>query len=326
MLGAHLMVELLNQGKTVKAMRRASSDLRAAKLIFDAYANAEASWERIQWVTADLLDMGSIDDMLDDVRELYHCAAMVSFNPDNKQRIMKVNVEGTANLLHAVMAKGGISFCHVSSVAALGNSEKGEEVTEETHWKKSPDHSVYSVSKYFSEQEVWRAITEGLDAVIVNPSIILGPGSWDAGSSELFLQVWKGFPFYTKGMTGYVDVRDVVKAMALLMEKKRFGERYLLSAENLSYRQLFDWIAEDLGKKKPHIHVKAPLAEIAWRVFWLMGRIRGKMPAITKETARSSTRLFLYSSEKIKSEFGFEFIPIRQSIHDISKLFLAQHS
>lgn len=294
--------------------------------IFHLFASDhEAQLKAIEWVEGDLLDVSALDEMLTDVEEVYHCAAMVSFQPADRNKMMQTNVTGTANLVNAALRKGDIRFCHVSSIAALGRDDNGGTTTENTLWKSSKLQSNYAVSKYKSEQEVWRAVAEGLDAVIVNPSVILGPGNWKSGSSELFSLVGKGLRFYTEGITGFVDVRDVAASMIALMDGRHFGQKFIISAENLSYRQVFTWIAGQLGKKPPAIKVEPWMAEIAWRLIAFAGLFMTKKPAITKETARSSNKNRSFSSEKLIQTCNFNFIPIKQSIADISQLFLEDH-
>lgn len=325
LVGAHLLVQLSNSGKTVKALRRNSSDLQFVKRVFSRHASdAENQFNRIVWVEGDLLDVGNLSTLLDDVTEIYHCAAVVSFHPSLHQSMLHTNINGTANLVNAALQKGGIRFCHVSSIAALGRSENNQAVTENALWKNSKDNSAYAISKYGAEREVWRGIAEGLNAVIVNPSVILGPGNWKSGSSELFHLVWKGLKFYTSGITGFVDVRDVVASMIALMQGAHFGERYIVSAENISYKDLFSWIANDLHKRPPTIHVKPWMSEIAWRLMAIKSIFSTKKPAITRETARSSVRKKHYSSEKLIATTGFVFIPIRKSISEICTQFLAE--
>jgi dihydroflavonol-4-reductase len=327
LVGSHLMVQLSNKGAEIKAMKRSGSDMHLIEKVFSLYAlEAEKQLKAIQWVDADLTDITVLEDLMVDVDEIYHCAAIVSFHPSMRRLMLLTNVNGTANLVNAAVHKGNIAFCHVSSIAALGRSENQAMITEENLWKNSGSNSIYSVSKYGAEREVWRGVAEGLNAVIVNPAVILGPGNWKSGSSELFSLVWKGLKFHTSGTTGYVDVRDVASAMVTLMEKKHYGQRFILSAENLSYRQLFSWIARSLGKKEPSIHVKPWMAEIAWRLMAIKGFVMRETPAITRETARTSLVKKSYSSLKLEEAIGFKFIPVEKSINDISKIFLRDHT
>lgn len=325
LLGSHLLLELTSSGSKVKAIKRNQSDLDGVKRIFAAYGSSNQTlYNAIEWVDADLLDYYSLTEALHGVTEVYHCAAMVSFHPNDKEQMLKINVEGTSNLVNACLESDVKKFCHVSSIAALGRSENSNSIDESVIWKSSKRNSVYSLSKYGAEREVWRGIAEGLNAVIVNPSVILGPGRWHTGSSELFTLVWKGLRFYTKGINGYVDVRDVARVMITVMNKELFGERYVVSTENLSYEQLFYEIATNLGKKPPSIHVNPFMGQLAWRFFAIKGLFSSKKPAITRETARSANNTYFYSSKKLQEATGFGFISIKQSISDISAIFLQE--
>ena len=325
-VGAHLLVQLLNKGKTIKAIRR-SDDLKLTRKIFSYYFNdVEDAINKIEWHNADILDINALKDVFKDgITEVYHCAATVSFNPKDKQTMMAVNINGTANIVNLSLIYKVKKLCHVSSIAALGRTELPESfVTEDTHWKQSKQNSNYAVSKYGGEREVWRGIQEGLDAVIVNPSVILGPGDWDKGSAQIFSTLAKGTMFYTKGVNGYVDVKDVAKAMITLMDGDIVNERFVLSAENLSYYDLFSKMLFVYGKKAPAIHATRPLLEVGWRVEKLKSFLTGISPLITKETARTSRNKYNYSSDKIIKALDFAFIPIDKTIIDTCELYLKE--
>jgi dihydroflavonol-4-reductase len=325
LVGAHLLQQLAAGNKPVRAIKRASSDMGLVEKVF-RMNNAENTLPQVEWVQADLLDIFSLDEALKGINEVYHCGAMVSFHPSLRHQMLKVNIEGTANLVNACLDAGVLKFCHVSSVAALGRSEEDQHVDEQTIWKHSKRNSIYAKSKYGAEKEVWRGMAEGLQAVIVNPSIIFGVGNWKGGSTEMVKEVWKGLPFYTRGANSFVDVRDVARAMILLMEGNHFGERFVVTSESLAYRQVFNWIAEFLGKKPPYIPVKPFMGEIAWRLYAIKGLFTGTKPAITRETARNASRRYYYSAEKIKQKIGIEFIPVRQSLADCCAAFLNEMS
>ncbi len=321
LVGAHLLQKLTDAGKQVRAMKRKGSSLALVEKVFRR-AGKESELPRIEWVNADLLDIFSLDRALLHIDEVYHCGAMVSFHPSARKQMLKVNIEGTANMVNASLDAGVKKFCHVSSVAALGRSSSNQYINEESLWKNSKRNSIYAKSKYGAEKEVWRGMAEGLNAVIVNPSIIFGAGNWQGGSTELIKVVWKGFPFYTTGVNSFVDVRDVVRAMILLMEGDHFGERFVITSENQSYRQVFIWIAGNLRRKPPTIPVTPFMAEIAWRLFMIKARLTGGKSAITRETARTSTKRYYYSAEKLKQRIDIEFISVKHSIEDSCRVFL----
>ena len=256
LVGAHLLFELVKKGKNVKALKRETSNTEQVKKTFSYYTqNAEELFNLIDWVNGDLLDYFSLENLLTGVTEIYHCAALVSFRSKDRKKLIANNVEGTSNLVNAALEKNVPRLCHVSSVAALGQLPNGELVTEETNWVPSKKISGYSESKFFSEAEIWRGIEEGLDAVIVNPSIIFGPANWENGSARMFKTLYNGLKFYTSGVTGFVDVKDVVEIMISLMNESNFerckNQRFLINAENLYYRDVFNQIADSLGKARP---------------------------------------------------------------------------
>ena len=249
-------------------------------------------------------------------------AAFVSFFPNDRKRMLKVNGEGTGNMVNMALKKNVKRFCHVSSTAALGRVAGEKFVDENAWWRTSKENSNYAISKYSGEREVWRGIEEGLSGFIINPSIIIGPGNWNTGSTQMFSQVWKGLSFYTEGNSGFVDVRDVSKIALMLMEKGISNERYILNSENCTYRYVFDQIAECFGRKKATIKVTPLMAEIGWRTETVKSWITNGKPMITKETARNSLRHWDYSNEKIKKEIGIDFIPIEKSVKDACEYFL----
>lgn len=311
-LGSHLIRVLVQAGKPVKALYRKAIP-----------AQLDDVREKVTWVKADVLDVPAMEEVMDDVTHVYHCAATVSFNPAHKAAMQKVNIEGTANIVNLCLDFGVKKLVHVSSVASLGRAKEMKEISEENTWEESKNNSGYAVSKHFSEMEVWRGIAEGLEAVIVNPSIILGSGYWGDGSGALLKNAWKEFPFYTQGINGFVDVEDVVKAMVMLMESDVKSQRFVLSGANWSYRDLFTTMAKELNKKPPHIAAKPWMAALVWRVEKIKSFITGKPALITRETARTAQLKVFYNSDKITRYLpGFKFKPMEQTIADISKAYL----
>ncbi|MBO5809786.1 MAG: NAD-dependent epimerase/dehydratase family protein [Bacteroidales bacterium] len=333
LVGSHLVAELIKRQKakderqkalsTIKLLCRKNSDLSLLNRVLKRYGFNEIP-DNIEFVYGDVTDYDILEDAMKDVDEVYHCAAVVSFNPNDKKSLMTVNVGGTTNMVNAALHCGVKKFCHVSSIAALGRSLEGEPIDENSPWSQSKNNSIYAISKHEAEMEVWRGIAEGLNATIVNPSLILGAGRWDSSSCELFTTIAKGFPFYTTGINGFVDVKDVARAMIALMENEKFGQRYCLNGALISYERLFNLMAENFNVKAPYIKVGKSLSEIAWRIFWLIGKLQGKKPLITKETARTATRKYSYSSKKIIEELDFKFTPIQDSIKEICNIFLTE--
>ena len=328
LVGTHLLFDLCKSGKKVRALKRANSDVTNVEKVFSYYVNnANELLKNIEWVDADLLDVYSLMDAMDGVTQVFHCAAMVSFEKKNETEMMRVNIEGTANMVNAALEKGIKKFCHVSSIAAVGRAEHSALSNEETFWKSSPDHSNYSISKYAAEREVWRASEEGLDVVIVNPSLIIGAGNWEQSSATMFNKGYKGLKYFTNGANAFIDVRDVTALMIVLMKSEIRNQRFILSCENITYKYFFDLMHQEFGKPKSSIKVGKLLTGLAWRVEKIKCLLIGTIPLITKEAAHSAHRISNFSNEKIKKHFpDHQFISIEQAVKDTCKIFLREVS
>jgi nucleoside-diphosphate-sugar epimerase len=324
LVGAHLLYHLINKGETVYALKRASSDINKTRFVFQFYSkNANSLFNKIIWIDGDLLDYESLEKAIDKVEYVYHTGALVSFNPALKDKMMQVNEEGTANLVNICVEKKIKRFCYVSSIATLGNSKNGETIDEFSYWQGGRNHSAYSISKFRAEMEVWRATKEGLHAVIVNPSVIIGPGDWSQGSPKIFDTIYKGLKFYTSGGTGFVDVRDVVGAMIGLMQSDTSNERFIVNGANLSYLSFFTMVANSLNVKVPTIKAGKKTTNLAWRFEKLRNILFGNEPLITKDSARTSLKTTLYSGDMIKDKINFQYTPIDKTIKDTAQYYLS---
>ncbi len=320
--GSHLLYNLTQKGYSVRATKRKNSSIEFVGKIFSLYSsNPTELLTRIEWVDADLLDYSSILDATRGVETVYHTGAIVSFNPKDASSILKTNITGTANVVDACIHNGVKSLCHVSSIASLGVPNENGVIDESCLWTKSKGKSAYAKSKFYGEMEVWRGAEMGLRVVIVNPSVILGPGRWTTGSGQLFNRVSKGMPFYIDGISGYVDVRDVAKALILLEENQTIkNERFVLNAQNISYKEVFSLIARSVGKKPPKYQIKPWMINATYPFIKLFGTIIGKGTIISRANLNSAFSKTYYSSEKIK-KVGFEFIPLSDSIEFIGKIY-----
>jgi nucleoside-diphosphate-sugar epimerase len=316
LLGSRLAADLVKGRNRVRMLLRPGADLSFTKRLFE---KESLPFGAVEMAEGDVLDVFSLTDALKGITHVYHCAAMVSFDSRDHRTMMKVNAEGTANVVNMCLDAGVSGLCHVSSVAAIGRTAEETIITEQNQWKTDSSNSMYSISKFAAEREVWRGSVEGLECVIVNPSIIIGPGPWNRSSAGLFRKVWEGLSFYTEGVNSFVDVRDVSKAMIMLMKSDIRNERFILASENISYRQAFDAIADALGKKRPSFKAGRLLSEVAWRAESIRARLGGSSPLITRETARTAHAKYFYSSEKIKKALGIEFIPVLDSIAHAGK-------
>ena len=305
-LGAELIKQLTDKQIKVRAIKRSTSKIPA--LI--------TGNPLIEWVVADINEPESLADAFEDVTQVYHCAAFVSFDPKEKAKLLKINIEGTENIV-TLCIENNARLLHVSSIATLGNAKKGEQITEKDFWEYDANVHSYAISKYEGEMQVWRGIAEGLNAVIVNPAVIIGKNAGFAGSGAIFKLVKDGLKFYTDGATGIVDVEDVAKAMILLMDSDITEERFTLSADNLHYKDFFAAIANGFSIKAPATAAKPWMLGIAWRAAKFASWFTGKAPALTKDAAKSSFNLSYYSNNKIKNTLNFEFKPLQQSILEV---------
>ncbi len=325
--GSHLLLELSRKKEPLRALKRNSSDTFWIRRIFDYYEPEKGRklFSRIEWVDGDITDPDSLTGAFRDVTTVYHTAGYVSFDPGEHKRLLKINVEGTRHMAELSLEHGVKHFCHVSSVAALGKHHQEDKlwVAETDYRKMKKEKSSYGFSKLLGELEVWQAMEEGLRAVIVNPVIILGPGNPDRGSVRLFKTMQKGLPFYPSGSNGFVDVRDVVRIMVLLTERDISGERFVIGAENLSYRQVLSWIAQGFGRKAPSLRTGKGLMTLAAMTDRVISRLAGKPHLLTLETARTSSTQIFYNHEKIRSTLGYEFIPVKEAIDNAVGFFLS---
>ena len=322
LVGSHLVMELLKQGKQVRALHRASSDKSLLNRVFAYYNLSLADFDaNLEWMEADLLDPYGVDAAVEGTDIFFHCAALVSFDPKDRKALIEDNRKMTAFLVNVALEKGIRRFVHVSSVAALGRKPGQTQFSEDSHWVESDHNSNYAKGKYAAELEVWRAIEEGLSAAMVNPCIILGPGTWEDGSAAIFRNVAEGFKFYSKGIHAFVDVRDVVKVMLLLAEQQEIQDRFLIAAENWSYEQVFNTIADKMNKPRPSIEIKPWMSALAWRWEAFKSALTGKRPMVTRETARTAIQEYHYQNAKSIEVLGMEYRDLKESIEFIADLY-----
>ena len=326
LLGSHLLLELVRNGKKVRAQYRTKSKIDSVLSLFRSYEeNADALFRAIEWVEGNVLDVPAMEEALDGVTQVYHCAASVAFNKKDHELMHKINAEGTANLVNLCLEKENVRFCHVSSVAAIGRDGSDKPIDEKVEWTESLHNSEYARSKHFAELEVWRGVEEGLEAFIVNPSLIIGPGDWSASSSAMFKRAWKGIPFYTTGGNCFVDVRDVASAMIGLMDSGVAKQRFIIGAENRTYKDVFERIARFMGKQPPTLKANSFLLGIAWRVEVVKSALTGKKPFITKEIAHNSAQMNRYDNSKLLMQLpDFRYRDLNETLAFVTNRFVAE--
>jgi nucleoside-diphosphate-sugar epimerase len=305
LVGTELVKQLLQKGIRVRALvHRTPLTLPSHPLL--------------QVVQGDLLDVVELESQLENVNRVYHCAGLISYAPNSRSSLYQVNVEATGNLVNACLSYQHIKFIHVSSIASLGKYTEGKPLNENSKWKNDASNSNYGYSKYLGEMEVWRGAAEGLDTVIVNPSIILGAGDWNSGSTSIFKKMYDEFPWYSEGINGFVDVKDLADIMIRLGDSNIRNERFIVSAENKSYRDVFCMIADAFGKKRPRKNFTRGLSQIAWRLEAIRSLFTGKEPLITRETSNSALIKVEYDNTKLlKAIPDFTYTPLQESIRSI---------
>lgn len=307
LVGSHLLVQLLQENEEVKALFRSEKQLEKVKNVF-AFKNQSALFDKIYWIKSDITDVPSLEIAFENVTHVYHCAALISFDPNDEEKLRKSNIEGTANVVNCCIDFGVKKLCHVSSIAALGDTKEHEIIiTEETEWNPEKLHGDYAITKFGAEMEVWRGFQEGLEVVIVNPGVIFGYGFPKQGSDIIVQSVKKGLSFYTKGSIGIVAVEDVTNCMFQLMKSTISGERYILVGENVILKDFITYLATLLDIKQPTIYASKTMTSIAWRMDWLIAKITNRKRKLTRATAKASHSVDVYDTSKIVTALNYSF-------------------
>lgn len=329
LVGSHLLLDLTRSGEKPRAIYRKKESLRAVKKVF-SYTNSEEEANRlfrqIEWQKADITDVPSLEEAFKGVTQVYHCAALISFDASQDSRLRKVNIEGTANVVNFCIKQKVEKLCFLSSIATL-DKKPGEKIVSETsQWNKENDHTMYAITKYGAEMEVWRATQEGIPVVILHPGVIIGPGFWNSGSGEIFKRVWKGLNYYFPKVTGFVGVEDVVKVMRLSMEASLQNESLIVVAENLSFKQVLTLVAKSLDKPAPKKQLKPWMISLGWIFEKLTAPFSGKDRRLNRHSAKTAFEDSFYSNEKLTSTFKFEFTPMEKVIATTGKIFKSEIS
>jgi dihydroflavonol-4-reductase len=324
-VGSHLLYKLTSSNEKVRAIYRSEQKLQNVRNVFSCYTeDYKMLFDAIEWVKADILDIPSLAEAFKSITYVYHCAALVSFEPNKHLSLRKVNIEGTANVVNFCISNNIKKLCYVSSIATLGKTLNNQPITENTLWNPDTDHNPYAITKYGAEMEVWRATQEGLDAVIVNPGVILGAGIWNEGSGSLFKKAYEGLKYYPSGSIALVTVEDVVSIMVRLLKSDIKNERFVLVGEQWSYKNFLQALTKSVNQTPPKTLAPAWLLGILWRLDWLIYSLTGRPRKLTKQLSASLSSEKHYSSEKIKSVLDFEFQPIDKTIAHIGSLYLKQ--
>lgn len=325
LVGAHLLYNLTKAGHKVRAIYRTKDRILFTKKVFSYYIDAnDAIFSLINWVKCDLNDIPTLESVFDEITHVYHCAAFISFDPKDAKKLFKVNVKGTSNIVNLCVENNIVKLCYVSSIATIGIPVSNNKANENTAFNDTLAN-VYALSKHNAEMEVWRGSQEGIDTIIVNPGVIIGPGFWNNGSGILFSKIYKGLQFYPPNGTGFVPVNDVVNAMQKLMDSTIFNENYILVAENIAFKKAFGIIATALHKKSPKFLLKKWMLQLFWRLDWVKSFITRTERVLSKKTANSLYFNTTYNSEKIQQQLNFSFSDVSNAVGFCATIFLKEN-
>jgi len=321
LVGSHLLYSLVKQGATPIAIKRKSSDVLNVKKIFSYYSKEyDKLFKKITWKECDILDIIYLDEIIKDITHIYHAAALISFNNNDKDKMIEINSVGTSNVVDLALKHGIKKLCFVSSIATLG-SNNGLAVNENCLWSWD-NQSGYAISKHLAESEVWRGFAEGLSGVIVNPSLIIGPGSWESGIGTIINKTNLGMPFYPPGSCGVIDVKDLVDIMIKLMTSNITNERFIINSNHMNYGELMTIIAKRLHKKPPTIKLNRHLMKLLIGLDMIINKIRGKRIELSTDAVKYTTAEILLDNSKIQNSIDFNYRDIEKSIEDCADLFL----
>ncbi|NGX82736.1 NAD-dependent epimerase/dehydratase family protein [Aequorivita sp. KMM 9714] len=318
LVGSHLLYFLLQENEKVRAIHRAKSDLNSVKKIFALYtSDVDSLYNKIEWVEASVNDIPALTEAFKNITRVYHCAAIISFDPSEYKLLKKVNIEGTANIVNISLANDIKKLCYVSSVSTLGSNIVDKYISEETPWNSDEKNSVYAITKYGAEMEVWRGTQEGLDAVIVNPGVILGTSPNNDGSGVIVGLGAKGIPFYPSGSMGIVDIKDVVRAMILLMNSEIKNEQYIVVGENITFKELLSKLAVLFEKKPPTKKLSKGIMLFISGIDWLLNKLFNIKRKVVKANVLSMFTNTAYNTDKLRNQFDFKYTPTDETLKRI---------
>ncbi|MBT8267775.1 MAG: NAD-dependent epimerase/dehydratase family protein [Flavobacteriaceae bacterium] len=323
LVGSHLLFKLSKKHQKIRAIYRNEKKIDKVKHVFSYYTDSpNEQFDKIEWINSNLNDLQTLSDAFNDITHVYHCAAMVSFDPADYHQLRKSNIEGTANIINLSLENNIEKMAYVSSVAALGGKDLNQPITEESPWNPDGDHHVYAITKYGAEMEVWRGVQEGLKAIIVNPGIIVGPGFWRSSSGALFNRISRGMKYYVESVNGYVSIHDVITPMINLMESDISNERFIQVSDNMTSKSFIDLVAKELNVKPPVKEASKLMLQLGWRYDWIRAKILGKRRRLTKRTAKALSRDSHYDNSKLTDRLNFQYSPIQSAIAETAKYFI----
>ena len=321
-VGAHLLLKCVKQNTKVVATYRREESLKKIETLFENLSlNHPEDFKTIQWIKAPLNDLTLLNNAFKNIDYVYHCAAKVTLADSRTEKLMKSNVEGTANIVNASIKHKIKKLVYVSSIAAIGAEKNIITADEDSSWNSDQNHTAYAYSKYGAELEVWRGSREGLNIVIVNPGVILAGELWGRSTATLFRDVANGMRFYPTGSTAVVAVEDVVNVLMKLMKSDILNERFILVAKNISQKELLSKIATSIGIKPPNIPLKKWFLYSVFlfeKIFKLIGIRKNFLSIALIETLTSNQK---YKGSKICGAINFHYGDIDETIKRIGTSF-----
>ncbi len=275
-----------------------------------------------QWITGDLSNLTFLEEQLADKDVIINLAADVTFSTNNKKQFLQNAVTTTANLVNAALYTGIKKMIHISSVAAIGRKKQKDYIDEKVLFSHSPYDTTYGLAKFLGEQEVWRGHAEGLNATVLCPSMILGTGDWNRSSIKLFQKIHNGLKYFPTGITGWVSVNDVANAVSKCLQGDFSGERFIISAENRSYQDIFSLIATAVQAQKPIKALTPALGKTLIAIDKLRSLFSKEDPLLTKETLMSTSVESIYDNSKSIKELGLQYANINETIRQAGKAYL----
>lgn len=324
-VGSHLLYKLSSMGFNVRATYRKNSSFKQVQDVFSLNeSNWESSFKKIQWVEADLMDCTALDNALSDIETVIHCAGFVSFNHTDKNKIIEVNKNTTCHVVNAMLANGVKRIIYVSSIASIGNHAKDEsELTENIENMPSKNDSVYAKSKYLAELEIWRGVAEGLEAVIVQPSVIIGystPGSPNGLMASL---VNKKICRYPTGSNGFVSIDDIAKALVNFSSMETLpNETYILNSENLYYKEFIQLFQNASAYKCPLRSISNSLLRLLYPLELLAATLSGRKSRLNRNMIRILTQKFKVSGAKYQNTYATKYTPIADAVKKTLDLYI----
>jgi dihydroflavonol-4-reductase len=310
MVGSQIALALIEAGiGPVRGLYRSKASLDSARRSWE-FQGFGPRWDEVEWFRADLEDPTDVESALEGADYAVHAAALVSFRKKDEHLMLRGTPLLAEHMVNAALHHGLKGLIHISSVAVLQGTELPLDESADPQRK---GLNAYARSKFDAEMQARRGEAEGLNVLILNPSVILGLPFWADGSSRLLRSASKGLPAVPGGSTGWVDLRDVAAAVVQGLRQPSWGERFILSGSNQAFETFYGGVADRLGKRRaPVLRARWPL-ELAWRLLALFEALGGPTAQLTKDSVRAATNKGGYRNDKARN-WGIAFRPFEETL------------